>query len=125
MPDAEPGLLGAGGRVYRRVAADQYVFDEEWGRNRPSTQAFVQGGRDGNASAFLVAETTPAAVAALGDEPFMVDVSVDLIREVGLDLERVDDGLPGHVDVVGRKRRSGLKRLVEDSRWVEGYEPPV
>ena len=122
MTDSEPGLLGAGGRVYRRVAGDQYVFDEELGRNRPSTQAFVQGGRDGNASAFIVSETTPDAVAELGKEPYMVDVSVDLIREVGLGLELVDDGIPGHVDIVGRKTRSGLKRPGRGC-WVAGYEP--
>lgn len=62
-------------------------------------------------------------VAALGNEPYMVDLSVDLIRELGLCLERVDEGALGHVDVVGRKRRAGLRRLVEDARWVEDYEP--
>lgn len=67
----------------------------------------MQGGGDGNASAFMVSETAPEAVAALGNEPFVVDVSVDLIREVGLDLERVDDGLPGHVDVVGGRDAGG------------------
>lgn len=117
--------VGLGDRVYRRVAGDQYVSGPEPGSSRPSTQAFVQGGKDGNASAFLVSETTPEAVAGLGKEPYMVDVSADLIREVKLKLERVDDGIPGHVDIVGRKTRSMLKQLVSDAKWVAGYEPPL
>ncbi len=113
--------------VYRRVARDRHVYDENLRRRRPSSLAFVQGGRDGETSCYVVSETTPEVVASYGPEPYMVRVPVALIRANELEVVRSgsdeEDG-PGHVDIVGRKTSSRVTSLAKAAEWVEGYEPP-
>lgn len=117
--------VGCGAWIYRRVAADQHVYDEELQRRRPSSQAFIQDGRHGQASAYLESETTPDDAASEGPEPYMVRVRVGLLREKGLDVERDRaGGGAGHVNIVGYKRRSALNALVQAAERVPGYEPP-
>ena len=124
MPGAGPGPFPAGERLYRRIAGDSYVFDHELQLYRPSTQAFIQGGRDGDTSAYIVSETTPGAVAALGSEPYMVEIPLYLVTQVCLRVVRDEGGGGfGHVNIVGRKTRSRLKRLVMEAHWVDGYSP--
>ena len=111
--------------VVRRVHSDQLSFDEHLGRRRPSTQAFLQNGRDGLTSVYLLSETTPAAVAAGGREPYQCAVSVAVLRENGLGIIRTPEGGgPGHCDITGRKTKSRLNRIVSAARWVPGYAPP-
>ena len=111
--------------VVRRVHIDHHSFDEHLGRRRPSTQAFLQNGRNGLTSVYLLSETTPAAVAAGGREPYQCAVSVAVLRENGLGIIRTPgSGGPGHCDITGRKTKSRLNRIVSAARWVPGYAPP-
>ena len=55
--EAQQGRLDDGLTVLRRVR-DYEVLVEEDGTRRPSSQAFIQGGPDGNVSVYLTSETT-------------------------------------------------------------------
>ena len=128
MVGVDQGVVPDGEWVFRRVARDRHVYDGNLGRRRPSSLAFVQGGRDGDTSCYVVSETTPDVVASYGPEPYMVRVLVSLIRANGLDLVRSgteeEDG-PGHVDILGRKTSSRVTSLAKAAEWVDGYEPPA
>ena len=59
--EAQQGRLDDGLTVLRRVR-DYEVLQEENGIRRPSSQAFIQGGPDGNVSVYLASETTPERI---------------------------------------------------------------
>lgn len=110
--------------VLRRVHEGFVVLDENLQRKRPSTQAFKQGGVDGLVSVYLNAETTPNVVVEEGPEPFLVAISVGVLRELGLGVVRdPDSGGPGHSVITGRKTKGTLNRIVQAAMWVEGYAP--
>ena len=117
--------IGDDEKVIRRVARGQHKFDALLGRIRPSTQAFMQNGRDGLASVYLLSETTPEAVAQEGNQPYQCTVTVGVLRQNGLGIIRTpDDGGPGHCDITGRKTKRRLDPIVSAAQWVSGYAPP-
>ena len=119
----DPSISGEDS-VYRRISEDQIVPNENLRRFRPSTQGFKQGGKDGLVSVYLMSETSPAAVMSEGRQPYLVEIGVGAIRDLGLGVIRSPEtGGPGHCDIVGRKTRSVLNRLVAQARWVAGYAP--
>ena len=116
--------IGDAEKVVRRVAGEQYTFDGNLGRTRPSTQAFRQDGRDGDVSVYLRSETTPDAVAQEGNQPYQCVVDVGVLRQNGLGIIRTPDkGGPGHCDITGRKTTGVLNRIVQTAQWVDGYAP--
>jgi hypothetical protein len=111
--------------VFRRVRSDEFVFDKELNRFRPSTQAFLQDGPNGPTSVYLTSETTPGAVSAEGDQSYLVVVPVGMFREMCLGIARTspENAGPGHCDIIGRKTRGILHRVVCQAAWVPGYGP--
>ena len=110
--------------VYRRIPEQWWVPDHNIGRERPSSQAFIQDGPDGPVSVYVASRTIPSAVVSEGPEPYLVSVLVSVIREMGLDV--VYDpmsGGPGHATIVGRKTHSCAKKLAKASKWIPPYTP--
>ncbi len=123
-PQDDPGISDDE-VVVRRVSRRDQIFDPEIGRRRPSSQAFLQSGRDGLTSVYLMSETTPAEVAADGAEEYLAVVRVAVLRENGLGIIRTpESGGPGHCDITGRKTRGRLVQIVMQSQWIPGYTPP-
>ena len=82
--------------VLRRISERSYSFDENLGRFRPSSQAFLQNGPDGLVSVYLKSETTHRAVVNEGPEPYLVAITVGELREFGLGIIRdPSSGGPG------------------------------
>ena len=120
----DPGI-GGDQVVLRRVSERSYSFDENLGRFRPSSQAFLQNGPDGLVSVYLQSETTHSAVAAEGPEPYLAAIPVGELRELGLGIVRdPSSGGPGHCEITGRKTRGILNRIAKQAQWVPGYAPP-
>ena len=112
--------------VIRRVGDDQHTFDNNIGRRRPATAAFLQDGADGLVSVYLLAETTPGAVAGEGGQPYQVTIRVRALRENGLGIIRTPErGGPRHCDVTGRKTKGRLNRIVKQAEWIPEYEPTL
>ena len=111
--------------VLRRISERAYTFDDNLGRFRPSSQAFLQNGPDGLVSVYLESETAHGAVAAEGPEPYLAAITVGELRELGLGIVRdPSSGGPGHCEITGRKTRGILNRIARQAQWVLGYEPP-
>ena len=55
------GRLDDGLIILRRVR-DYEILKDEDGSLRPSNQAFIQGGSDGNVSVYLASETSPERI---------------------------------------------------------------
>ena len=64
MVGVDQGIVLDGEWVFRRVARDRHVYDENLGRRHPSSLAFMQGGRDSDTSCYK--ENDHATDAALG-----------------------------------------------------------
>ena len=123
-PQDDPGISDDE-VVVRRVSRRDQIFDPEIGRRRPASQAFLQNGRDGLTSVYLLSETTPAEVATDGTEEYLAVVRVAVLRENGLGIIRTpESGGPGHCDITGRKTRGRLVQIVMQSQWIPGYTPP-
>ena len=123
-PQDDPGI-NDDEVVVRRVSRREQIFDPDVGRRRPASQAFLQNGRDGLTSVYLMSETTPEEVAADGDEEYLAAVRVGALRENGLGIIRTpESGGPGHCDITGRKTRGRLFQIVMRSQWIPGYAPP-
>lgn len=117
--------IGNDSVVVRRVALSEHIFDETIGRRRPSSQAFMQSGRDGLVSVYLLSETTYETVAQAGSQRYLVTVTVGVLRENGLGIIRSSEaGITGHCDITGRKTRSRLNKIARSAEWVPGYAPP-
>lgn len=111
--------------VVRRVALSEHVFDGSIGRRRPSSQAFMQSGRDGLVSVYLLSETTYETVALAGSQRYLATVTVGILRENGLGIVRSPGSSgPGHCDITGRKTRGRLNNIARSAEWVPGHAPP-
>ena len=114
-PQDDPGI-NDDEVVVRRVSRREQIFDPDIGRRRPASQAFLQNGRDGLTSVYLMSKTTPEEVAADGDEEYLAAVRVGALRENGLGIIRTpESGGPGHCDITGRKTRGRLFQIVMQS----------
>ena len=102
--------------VVRRVALSEHTFDETIGRRRPSSQAFMQSGRDGLVSVYLLSETTYETVAQAGSQRYLATVTVGVLRENGLGIIRSPDaGVTGHCDITDRKTRGRLNQIARSA----------
>ena len=121
--EAQQGRLDDGLTVLRRVR-DYEVLQEEDGIRRPSSQAFIQGGPDGNVSVYLTSETTPERITRDYPGTYVAEVEISTIRRQGLDVEREPiEGDPGHCNITGRKTRSRSRAIARSSRWANRYGP--
>ena len=121
--EAQQGRLDDGLTVLRRVR-DYEVLVEEDGTRRPSSQAFIQGGPDGNVSVYLTSETTPERITRDYLGTYVAEVEISTIRGQGLDVEREPvEGDPGHCNITGHKTRSRSRAIAQSSRWAKGYGP--
>ena len=110
--------------VMRRVRDYETITDSSDGLPRPSSNAFIQDGPDGDVSVYLKSETTAAHIT--GDYPgtYVAEVEVGIIRAHGLDVER--DPIPsdpGHCNITGRKSRGRARSIARNSRWADGHGP--
>ena len=74
--------------VMRRVSRTEITSHEDDGTIRPSSDAFMQGGPEGNVSVYLASETTPEQITRIYPGMYVALVEVGVIREMGLDVER-------------------------------------
>lgn len=117
------GRLDDGLIVLRRVR-DYEVLRDEDGIPRPSSQAFIQGGPEGNVSVYLASETTPQWITRDYPGTYVAEVDIGTIRRHGLDVERDPiEGDPGHCNITGRKTRSRTRAIARSSRWTTGFGP--
>lgn len=110
--------------VMRRVSRTEVTLHEDDGAIRPSSDAFMQGGPEGNVSVYLASETTPERITRSYPGMYVALVEVSVIRALGLEVERdsIEDD-PGHCNITGRKTRSKARAIARNSRWVEGFGP--
>ena len=119
----QQGRLDDGLIVLRRVR-DYEVLQDDEGNQRPSSQAFIQGGPDGNVSVYLASETTAERISRDYPNTYIAEVEISTIRAQGLDVEREPiEGDPGHCNIIGRKTRSRTRAIARSSRWTAGFEP--
>ena len=80
--------------VMRRVARTRVTRDEDQGSIRPSSDAFLQGGPEGNVSVYLASETTPERITREFPGTYVALVEVSAIRAQGLLLGESGDTCP-------------------------------
>ena len=112
--------------VMRRVRKEELTTDHPPdGPVRPSSDAFLQDGPDGDTSVYLTSDTTAARIVQGYPDTFVAEVEVRVIRAENLDVvRRPIQGDPGHCEIVGRKRGNSLRRIARACRWVEAHAPP-
>jgi hypothetical protein len=111
--------------VMRRVRPSETTTDRPGGRERPSGQAFIQNGRDGDTSVYLKSETTAERILENNPGMYVCEVRVGDIRAEGLEIERSQrEGDPGHCDIKGRKTRGKAREISRKSTWAPGHGPP-
>lgn len=110
--------------VMRRVRDYEIITDSHGGSPRPSSNAFIQDGPDGDVSVYLTSETTPAHIIREYPGTYVAVVEIGVIRAQGLDVERDPvPGNPGHCNITGRKSRGKARAIARNSGWAEGYGP--
>ena len=117
------GRLDDGLIILRRVR-DYEVLEDDDGSPRPSSQAFIQGGPEGNVSVYLASETTPERITRDYPGTYVAEVDIRTVREHDLDVERDPvEGDPGHCNITGRKTRSRTRAIARSSQWATGFGP--
>lgn len=110
--------------VMRRVAYTGITRDEDQGIIRPSSDAFLQGGPEGDVSVYLISETTPERITREYPGTYVALVEVSFIRALGLDVERESfEADLGHCNITGRKTAAKRRAIARSSRWAEGFGP--
>ena len=121
--EPQEGRLDDGLTVLRRIR-DSEVFEDGNGNRRPSSQAFIQGGPDGDVSVYLASKTSPEQITRHYPGTYVAEVEISSIRDQGLDVERDPiQGDTGHCNITGRKTRSRTRAIAGNSRWTIGFEP--
>ena len=108
----------------RRVSQTEVTLHEDDGSIRPSSDAFMQGGPEGNVSVYLASETTPERITEDYPGMYVALVDVGVIRALGLEVERERiEGDPSHCNITGRKTRAKARAIARNSRWAERFGP--
>lgn len=108
----------------RRIRDYETITDSSDGPIRPSSNAFMQDGPDGNVSVYLKSETTAESITREYQGTFVAEMEIGIIRAQGLDVERdPNPGDPGHCNITGRKSRGKARSIARNSRWSEGHGP--
>ena len=117
--------VGDNETVMRRVTPTELTRHEDEGTIRPSSNAFLQGGPDGDVSVFLTSETTPAHITQDHPNTYVAITDVGFIRSLELDVVREPiAGEPGHCNIIGRKTPAKRRAIARNSHWAEGFNPP-
>lgn len=110
--------------LWRRVPPWHFFFDDNLGRDRPSSAAFDDDPDGHPMSVILASETAGPESVLEGHEGFaLAGLTVREVRSCGLGVIR--DPLPkepAHALVVGRKTKSVRSRLARAASWV--VSPP-
>ena len=110
--------------VMRRVTQREITLHEDDGTIRPSSNAFLQGGPEGDVSVYLASETTPERITREYPGTYVALVEVSVIRAQGLEIERQPvEEEPGHCNITGRKTAAKRRAIARSSRWAEGFGP--
>lgn len=110
--------------VMRRVSRTEITSHEDDGTIRPSSDAFMQGGPEGDVSVYLASETTPERITRNYPGMYVALVEVSVIRALGLEVEMDQIGEDsGRCNITGRKTRSRARAIARSSRWAEGFGP--
>ena len=110
--------------VMRRVRKSQKTKDTNDGPQRPTSDAFIQNGPDGETSVYLASETTPEHITKEYPDVYVAEVEARVIRAQGLEVERDPvPGDPGHCNIVGRKTRGRAAAIARSASWAQGYGP--
>ena len=116
--------IGDNETVMRRVTRSEIAQHEDEETTRPSSNAFLQGGPDGDVSVYLASETTPGRITQEYPGTYVALVEVGAIRAQGLEVEREPvEGHPGHCNIIGRKTAARRRAIARSSRWAEGFGP--
>ena len=110
--------------LMRRVWPDETTRDQPDGPIRPSSQAFIQDGKDGDASAYLRSETTAERILEGHPEMYVAEVKASDVRAEGLDVQRDPiEGDPGHCNIKGRKTTGRAREIARKSIWTTNHGP--
>ena len=110
--------------VMRRVTRREITRHEDEGTIRPSSNAFLQGGPEGDVSVYLSSETTPERITREYPGTYVALVKVKAIRAQGLEVEREPvEEETGHCNITGRKTSAKRRALARSSHWADGFEP--
>ena len=110
--------------VMRRVTRTELTRNEDEGTIRPSSNAFLQGGPDGDVSVFLTSETTPERIIRDYPNTYVAITGVSFLRSLDLDVVREPiAGEPGHCNITGRKTPAKRRAIARNSYWAEGFGP--
>ena len=113
--------------IWRRVPDDHWIYDENQGRARPSSDAFRDDPDGSPMSVFLGNETPAVADILVGHDGYKVaSVTAGFARELKQRIARdpILPEWPSHALVVGDKRRQGRdKKFAKASVWVAGAAP--
>ena len=108
----------------RRVTRTEITRHEDEGTIRPSSDAFLQGGPEGNVSVYLASETTPERITREYPGTYVALVEVSVIRAQGLEVEREPvEEEPGHCNITGRKTPAKRRAIARSSCWAKGFGP--
>lgn len=97
--------------VMRRVSRTEITSHEDDGIIRPSSDAFLRGGPEGDVSVFLASETTPERITINYPGMYVALVEVSVIRALGLEVEMDQIGEDsGHCNITGVRPAAGRER---------------
>ena len=109
--------------LWRRIPDSHWVYDENVGRARPSSDAFRDDPDGEPMSVFLGRETANVAAILVGHDNYKVAfVSAGFARQLKQIISRdPSDDFSSHAVVVGDKRKSGRdKKFAKAAVWVVG-----
>lgn len=105
--------------LWRRVSLtnpDVTTYDENQGRMRPSSAAFSDPPDGSSMSAFVAGEASVEQVLQGHDGYGLATFPIQVVRDLGLTVVRVPAGGPGHVEVVGEKRKA-KSAIAKAAQW--------
>ena len=105
--------------LWRRIPANKWIFDENLGRTRPSSNAFNDH-RDGSHMSVYDSENCGGieAVMAGHDGFFLCSFTAAIARKLGFELMRTSSGGRGHCEVAGKKTKALQTQMAKTAEWV-------
>lgn len=121
--------IGNEAPLWRRIAPDQVIYDDNLGRHRPTSDAF-QNHRNGSPMSVVLgqevldADRTAESVLTGHDGFGLVSFAAGLAREKKQGVMRKPlPEEPAHAEVFGEKPKSVQRALAKGSEWI--VPPPV
>ncbi|MFW6169793.1 MAG: hypothetical protein ACODAD_04825 [Planctomycetota bacterium] len=110
--------------LWRRIAPQQVIYDENLGRHRPTSDAF-QNHRNGSPMSVVLGQDVldagrnPESVLEGHEEFSLAAITAGLAREKEQGIQRAPlPEEPAHAEVFGKKTKSVQKAFSKASQWV-------